>query len=112
MQNKVYSEVLAVLGALGEKFTNSIPAKLIDLFNSQKNAYIPIIDVSKPLDKQGLDNNTITIIALLKLNYWCDDIDEKIKLLQILEKNERELNDKIRESDSIKNVLTLIRKNK
>lgn len=43
--------------------------------------YKPEIDTDTPLIDQNLKRETIVLLAILNLNYWCDTPEEKQEIL-------------------------------
>lgn len=87
---QAYSEVDQFLKLLSNEQRNEIPQKLQKLFSREKaKDYEKIIDSKKPIKEQGLKEETLAIIALLNLNYWCKDENEKERLKKIYLENER-----------------------
>lgn len=75
--NKAYTEVYKILQFLGDEYINRIPNKFIEYLKENKdNDYIAIIDPEIPLQEQGLLVDTISILALLKRDYWCKNIEK------------------------------------
>jgi len=86
--NKAYSEVCEILDILEDEAISKVPKKIIDFFNEEKDKdYKPKIDLSKPLEEQGLMRDTIVLLAILNLNYWCDSEKEKNDFLDELRRN-------------------------
>ena len=52
--------------------------------------YKPTIDVNTPLIQQNLKRETIVLLAILNINYWCENEEEKQFFLNELAKNEDE----------------------
>ncbi len=48
-----------------------------------------VIEPNKPIKEQNLLEETLAIIALLNLKYWCDDDYEKQRLKKIYARNEK-----------------------
>lgn len=87
---QAYSEVDQFLKLLSNEQRNEIPQKLQKLFSREKaKDYEKIIDSKKPIKEQGLKEETLAIIALLNLNYWCKDENEKRRLKEVYVKNEK-----------------------
>lgn len=85
-----YTEVLAIINLLDEDYKNKIPAKLIELFEKEKSdEYTIEINPNISLEEQNLLQETIDILAMLKLSYWCSDENEKQDLLRLLDENEK-----------------------
>ena len=59
--------------------------------------YIPQYTVEIPFNQQQVRKETIAVLALIHLNYWCEDEEEKQKLLQMLNKNEQSFQEELRE---------------
>lgn len=87
---QAYSEVNEFLELLPERERNIIPKKLRDFFETEKDIhYQKGIMLNIPIKEQNLKEETLAIIALLNLQYWCKDDDEKKRLKQIYSNNER-----------------------
>ena len=85
-----YCEVDIILGQMEEEYVNKVPSELRKLFKEQKRKdYLPEIKADVPLAKQNLMRKTIAILALLNLNYWCEDEKEKQDLIQMYAQNDR-----------------------
>lgn len=88
--SNVYSEVYAVLSLMELQYIDKIPNQLIELVKSEKNEkYAPNIIIDKPLDEQGLQRKTLAFLAMLNLNYWCENEKEKQELLEMYSENDR-----------------------
>lgn len=80
---EAYAEVNEILNLMDEQYIKKIPIKVINLIrNEMSKEYQPRIDVNIPLKNQNLKRETFLILAVLNLNYWCKDEDEKRRLLQ------------------------------
>ena len=88
---EIYSEVYQVLNLLGNEYIDKLPVDLINMLKQKREVnYNPQYTEDIPLKDQNIKKETITIIALLYLNYWCKDEYEKTEVKHILEKNEEE----------------------
>jgi len=86
---QAYSEIDEFLELLSEEQRNKIPKKLRDFFKAEKdNEYYKKIDTNIPIKAQNLKEETLAIIALLNLQYWCENEIEKQRLKQVYAKNE------------------------
>lgn len=95
---QAYSEVDEFLGLLSEEQRNEIPKKLRDFFKEEKDQeYFKNIDKDIPIKDQNLKEETLAIIALLNLQYWCKDEEEKKRLQEIYAQNEKEYQDMLYE---------------
>lgn len=95
---QAYSEIDEFLGLLSEEQRNEIPKKLRDFFKEEKDQeYFKNIDKDIPIKDQNLKEETLVIIALLNLQYWCKDEEEKKRLQEIYAQNEKEYQDMLYE---------------
>lgn len=104
---EVYSEVYQVLNLLGNEYIDKLPNSLFNMLKEKRNTnYNPQYIEDIPLNKQNIRKETLAIIALLHLNYWCDNEKEKLELKQILKNHEdkyqQELRNKYNSEDIFK----------
>lgn len=93
-----YCEVDIILGQMEEEYVNKVPTELRKLFKEQKRMnYSPKIKSDVPLADQNLMRKTIAILAMLNLNYWCEDEKEKQDLIQMYAENDRKKEEELRE---------------
>ena len=103
-RREAYVEVLEILKYMDKKYVSKIPLGLREFFerNASKE-YKFYIDKSKSLEEQELKENTINILAMLNLNYWCEDEEHKQELLKKYHENdlkrEEELSEKYNPDD-------------
>ena len=84
----IYSEVYAILNMLGKEYINKLPKDIYNIIKEEKSTeYNPVYETTVTLDKQDVKKETISIIAFLHLNYWCNE-EEKIKLRELFDENE------------------------
>ena len=103
---QAYSEVDEFLGLVTEEEKNQIPKKLRDFFREEKDIdYHKNIDPNIPIKEQNLKEETLSIIALLMLQYWYKEDDSKRqKLLEVLDENERKYQEELREKYNPDNI--------
>lgn len=95
---QAYSEIDEFSGLLTEEQRNEIPKKLREFFKEEKDKeYIKSINPSIPIKEQSLKEETLAIIALLNLQYWCKDEEEKNRLKAIYAQNEKKYQDMLYE---------------
>lgn len=88
---QAYSEVDEFIELLNDKDKQKIPEDLRKIFKTEKDKeYKKGIDLNIPIKDQNLKRETLAIIAMLNLKYWCEDEKEREKLKKIYEKNEIE----------------------
>lgn len=103
---KVYTEVDAFIELLNDNYKNKIPKKLRDFFKNEKdNNYIMKIDPNKPIKSQNLNGDTLSLIAFLNLKYWCEDENEKQRLINKYAQNEENYQKKLKNLYNIDKVL-------
>ena len=87
---QTYTEIDNFIELLDEYTKNKIPIKLRELFKIEKDKhYIKNINPNKPIDEQNLKEETLALIAMLNLQYWCEDEKEKARLKQVYLNNEK-----------------------
>lgn len=95
---QAYSEIDEFLSLLSEEQRNEIPKKLRDFFKQEKDSqYVKNINVNIPIKDQNLKEETLAIIALLNLKYWCKDEEEKKRLTAVYAKNEKKHQERLYE---------------
>ena len=92
MDNMIaYAEIDEILNLLEDKYREKVPEKVRTFFKEEKMVdYKPTIDVNTPLIQQNLKRETIVLLAILNINYWCENEEEKQFFLNELAKNEEE----------------------
>ena len=76
--SKAYTEILLILSYMEQKYADMIPKKLLELFNEEKDKnHQPNINPNISLADQNLQRKTLALLAMLNLNYWCKDENEK-----------------------------------
>lgn len=90
MENMLaYAEIDEILNLLEDDYRERVPKKVRDFFKEEKiKDYHPEIDIEKPLIEQNLKRETMVLLAILNLNYWCENEEEKQRFLNELDKNE------------------------
>ena len=57
-----------------------------------------VYETTVALDKQNVKKETISIIAFLHLNYWCNE-EEKIKLRELFDENEDKYQEELKQQE-------------
>ena len=105
----IYSEIYGILEVLGENYKKKLPSKLLKQISEEKNPqYQPNYNIT---DNINLAKETKGIIALFKINYWCESEIEKQELLKKFKDNEQKYRKIIQEKYDIYNIFEK-RKNK
>ncbi len=91
-KEKIYSEVYAVLHMLGNKYIEKVPHGLMEIIENRRDiTYNPIYVSSVSIEEQGISRDSLSMIALIHLNYWCDSELEKSELKKVLSINKIDL---------------------
>lgn len=102
---QAYSEIDEFLDLLDEEKKNEIPKKLRELFKKEKdNNYYKGINLIIPIREQNLKSETLALIALLNLQYWCKNENEKEELKQIYEDNEKKYQEELKEKYNVDDI--------
>ena len=95
---RAYSEVYEILNLLDKDYKEKVPDKVRTFFKEERlKDYKPEIDTDTPLIDQNLKRETIVLLAILNLNYWCETPEEKQEILDELSQNEKEKQDLLEE---------------
>ena len=90
---EIYSEVYQILNLLGTEYTEKLPATLMSMLKEKRAInYNPQYTEDLPLNEQNIRKETMAIIVLLYLNYWCEDENEVAEINNILKNNEEKYN--------------------
>lgn len=102
---QAYSEVTEIINLLDEDDRKKIPLNLRKYFEKERDKkYNKTIDLSVSMKEQGLKRETIAIIAMLNLNYICNDKSEKEKLQKKYGENERKYQEELSKKYNINNI--------
>lgn len=103
--NKAYAEIDEILQLLQSDYVEKVPLKLREFFSKEKDEeYNVNINPNIPLEEQKLLPETISILALLKLDYWCESKMAKQELLELFNNNEIKYQHKLEERYSTENI--------
>ena len=92
-----YSEVYEILNLMEDEYRKRVPQKVIDFFDDERmKEYKPEIRVDIPLEEQKIKRETIILLAILNINYWCKDESEKKALIDKYSENERKYQEELR----------------
>lgn len=89
-KEEIYSELYSVLNLLGKSYIEKLPKQLYQLIENSRNLnYLPKYSFNEPLVNQNINKKTISMLALIDLNYWRKDNTEKQELVDILNRNKK-----------------------
>ena len=102
-----YSEIYEILNLMEDEDKERVPQEVRDFFEEQRmKEYKPKIRTDIPLTEQNLKRETVVLLTILVINYWCDSEEEKQSFIDELEKNEKikmELQEKYNPDNLFKN---------
>ena len=102
---EAYAEVDNFIECLDSYDKNKVPESIRKYFKKEKSKnYNKIIDVNQPIKNQNLKDETLAIIAMLNLKYWCDDEEEKKRLMTIYSENEKKYQNELKEKYDIEKI--------
>ena len=82
---EMYSEVYSILNLLGNNYIAKLPKSLFKMIEEEKSStYNPQYSEDKSLNEQNIKRESLSMIALFHLNYWCNSNEEKEQLKKIL----------------------------
>lgn len=87
---KAYKEVNDILNIMGNEYKNKINKNLLKLFKEKEakdfqSDIVPNISFMK----QNISKKAMSILAVLNIKYWIDDLEEKNKIIESYAKNEQ-----------------------
>lgn len=102
---EAYAEVDSFIECLDSYDKNKVPESIRKYFKKEKSKnYNKIIDVNQPIKDQNFKDETLAIIAMLNLKYWCDDEEEKKRLMTIYSENEKKYQNELKEKYDIEKI--------
>ena len=94
----VYTEVYEIINHVEKKERNKIPKNVIDFIKENKNdSYNFRIDENRTFENQTLKRETLVFMALISLNYWCENDEEKEQLIKEFSENDKKREQELRE---------------
>lgn len=95
---EAYAEVDTILSFMDKELVEQIPEKLRKMFKERKaTEYVKKINPNLPIEDQFLNDETLSILAVLNYNYWCKDEQKKAELLNTYAENEKVFQESLRE---------------
>lgn len=101
-----YAEVDAIINMLETEAVEKIPLKVREFFKNEKDKkYIPKFSENFfDIDNIELMRETICLLTILDINYWCETEEEKQLILNKLEDNDRIKEEELRERYNPDNI--------
>lgn len=102
---EVCTEVNTIIKYMPKEYQNKIPSNVLEFFEKQKlNNYKIDIDSNNIFDNSKLKEETLAIIAMLNLKYWCPNERIKKQLLKQYNENEKRYQKEIAEKYNVDNI--------
>jgi len=102
-----YAEIDSFLKCISDSERDKIPHKLQEFFYMEKDKnYNKEISKDIPISEQDLRKETLNIIAMLNLKFWCEDETEKERLRKVYIEN----GNKLKREKIVNNSKTVIKK--
>lgn len=94
---EMYSEVYSVLNLLGDEYINKLPKNLYKLIQQEKlETYNPIYSNIESLKEKNIKRESIAMLALFHVNYWCNSVEEKDNLKNLFKENEHKYSEEVK----------------
>lgn len=111
-----YTEIEEILRYMPKIYVDKIPTKLKEFFyQARDEKHIFKYDSSKKLANQNITKKTRTLLAILKLNYWCTSEEErnrwKNKFIKNEENHQKYLSEKYNIDDLFEKAMNDIKDN-
>lgn len=95
---EMYSEVYSILNLLGNSYITKLPKSLFKMIEEEKSStYNPQYSEDQSLSEQNIKRESLSMIALFHLNYWCNSDEEREQLKQLFKNNKEKHQAEIRE---------------
>lgn len=102
---ETYSEVYEIIINMPKEYREKIPGNVQNFFKThRKENYKPNIGINNLLDKSKLKEETIAIIAMLNIKYWCPNERIKKELLEKYNENEKIYQKELKEKYNLDNI--------
>ena len=104
-RREAYVELLEILKRVDIKLVDKIPKGLMEFFERNKSQeYMYIYNDEKTLKEQSLNNITLSLLAMLNLNYWCENEEHKNELITKYNENDKRYQEELREKYNTDNI--------
>lgn len=102
---EMYSEVYSILNMLGESYIKKLPTSLFKMVKEErKQDYNPKYNPKIDLEQQNIKRESLSMVALFHLNYWCNSDEEKNELNILFKTNDEKYQAEIREKYNQDNI--------
>ncbi|MBQ9313881.1 MAG: hypothetical protein IJ220_02605 [Clostridia bacterium] len=95
VMRRACTEVDEILKYLPKEYVEKVPLKFRRMFyDARLDNYEVKINPNRSIKDQNVVYETRVILAILKMNYWCQSEEEKNRVMQTLTENERRFQEK------------------
>lgn len=96
---RTYSEIFEILNILGKEAIDKLPNKLYYLIDEERDKeYKPdLLNENGLIDETKISQETVALFAVLNMEYFIKDEEEKRELSNIYRENEQNYRTKLRE---------------
>ncbi len=102
---EVCTELYTIIKYMPKEYQNKIPINIIDFFEKNKsNNYIVNINPNNIFDKSNIKKETLAIIAMLNIKYWCPNENLKKQIIKKYNENEKKYQKQIKETYNTDNL--------
>lgn len=102
---EVCTEISTIIKYMPKEYQNKIPTNVMEFFEKNKtNNYKVNINPNNIFDKSNIKEETLAIIAMLNIKYWCPNENLKKQLIKKYDENEKQYQQEIRETYNTDNL--------
>lgn len=102
---EVCTEISTIIKYMPKEYQNKIPTNVMEFFEKNKtNNYKVNINLNNIFDKSNIKEETLAIIAMLNIKYWCPNENLKKQLIKKYDENEKQYQREIRETYNTDNL--------
>ena len=88
---EVCTEISTIIKYMPKEYQNKIPTNVMEFFEKNKtNNYKVNINPNNIFDKSNIKEETLAIIAMLNIKYWCPNENLKKQLIKKYDENEKQ----------------------
>ena len=93
---EVCTEISTIIKYMPKEYQNKIPTNVMEFFEKNKtNNYKVNINPNNIFDKSNIKEETLAIIAMLNIKYWCPNENLKKQLIKNMMKMKNNISEKL-----------------
>lgn len=98
-------EVLEYLKGINDEDIAKIPVKFMDFLNENASKdFVCEFDYNKPLAELKMSREAKATIGVIYYNFWCETEQQRRDFLALLDDNEKEYQEELREKYNVNNI--------